>query len=152
MVTPRKPDESDQDYVARIGDADRRWEQALVDADRAARELAMTAMLAQLGGFDADDLDGWQRRSAFVRGVEVGYRLATEVHGAVGSLAALHPRDFIAAMPSDLGAAFDVLDAFNAVPRDAPDAITQAEIDAVAVAAAVVAEQLRPAIEALKGS
>lgn len=152
MVTPRRPDETDADYVARIGDIDRRWEIAVAQADRAIREMLMVAELGRMSGFDAVDLDGWQKRSALLRGANVATTMADFALGAGSTAAALHPREFLEAIPDELGAALDTLGTFNATEYDAMIAIPQSDIDAVAAAADVVAEQLKPALEALKGN
>lgn len=149
-MTPRKPGETDADYLTRIGDVALRWHQTLAEADRAIAYCIMLSMLGRRGGFDGDDLEGWQRRAAFLRGASMSNDLATAAYGSADTLAELHVHDFLAAMPPDLRAAFDALDAFNAVPRDESRPIPQADIDAVTAAAATVAERLKQAIENLK--
>lgn len=151
MVTPRKPDETDADYVARIGDTNRRWEIVLADANRAAAYMIMLAAHAREGGYDVGGLKGWQRRSAFLQGGRVGSEIAESAYGAAAALAGLYAQDLVDAVPADLGAALRVLDKFNAKQHDIEHWVSQSDIDAVANAADVVAEQLRPAIEKLRG-
>jgi Ser/Thr protein kinase RdoA (MazF antagonist) len=110
----------------------------------------MLSMLGRRGGFDGDDLEGWQRRAALLRGARMSNDLATAAYGSAGTLAELHVSDFLAAMPPDLRAAFDALDAFNATPHNESHPIPQDAVDAVTAAAATISERLKPAIEALK--
>ena len=127
------------------------WKQVLAEADRAATYLTMAAMLGRRGGFDADDLDGWQKRSALVRGIEHGYEYAGAAIDKAADVLELG-MDVIERLPPDLRAAMQALSRFTLQEYDTLRPIPQADIEAVSDAAATVAERLKPVIEALKGS
>lgn len=112
----------------------------MTQADRAAAYLLMASMLGKRGGFDADDPDGWQRRAAFISGIE---------HGSMYAADALGGRPLTELQPT-LQDALRRLDAFLVQRFDTLERISQHEIDAVTAAAATLAELLRPAIENLK--
>ena len=152
-MTPRRPDESDAEYMGRLaGDG------VVIDmltftgqpADRAAYHFSMVAGLGRKRGFDEPGLDGWQRRSAFVRGVDVGSQMASAAIGMAASIEQLSAAEVHARIGTELAAAFDVISKFSAAPRDTSESIPQADIDAVTAASATVAERLKSAIEALK--
>ena len=151
MVTLRNPGETDAEYVARIGDDAFRRGHALAQADRATVYLTMSAALGRQGGFDAEGLDGWQRRSALVRGVEHGYEYAGGALDPAADMVVLG-MGIIERLPADLRAAMQTLSRFTLQEYDTLRPIPQADIEAVSDAAATVAERLKPVIEALKGS
>lgn len=146
MVTPRKPGENDAEYIARVGDVGRRWEIVSADADRAFGHLTLAGLVGLDGGFDAEGVKGWKRRTAFVRGMEIAREIADS---AISQAVSLTGHD-VTRVPIGLRDHLMVLRVFAFRHRDTMIPIPQAEIDAVAAAADVVAQQLRPTIETLR--
>ena len=156
MMTPRKPDESDAEYMGRLAvDGDVTARRAIAGTSHleiAVYHFEMVARLGRKRGFDAPGLEGWQRRSAFVRGVEVASAQASAAIGLAASEEQLSAAEVHARIGGELLTAFDVISIFTSTPHDTSASIPQAEIDAVTAAAATVAERLKPAIEALKNT
>jgi hypothetical protein len=142
MVTPRRPDETDADYVARLAAGEERRNRAFEAADHATFNFSMVAELGRQGGFDLPGVDGWQRRAAFLHGIDVAMEL---------SIAALDGRT-VRDLPPDLKSAFDLFIVFRLNDYDTLAPIPQADIDAVTVAAETVAEHLKAAIETLRST
>lgn len=142
MVTRRGPDESDDDYMRRIGDDARVWDLKLAGVDRAVRYLEKSAAVGRHPGINELNQDGWEKRSAFLRGIDVGRAFV---------IAALDGRTGTD-LPLDLKAAIDTMTSLRINDYDTLAVIPQADIDAVCAAADVIVEQIKPALEALRKS
>lgn len=128
MVTPRKPDETDAEYLARLAEPES-TELRIEMARRAIEFLDMSVTLGRQGGFGDESFESWKQRSAFAYGIQSGLSLARLV---------IH----IDGVPT--------LEEFIARAPDTRKPWSQSDIDAVCDAADVIVAQIKRALEALK--